>query len=298
MSENNIQEISKDPNIIANKVRQLRTQSKSKETILIFEGDIDQKFYNRFIDKESCLYFAPNGKGDAIHIFEILESYDLSGVLFIVDADFDRLEGKHQDKSNLFLTDTHDLETMILKSPALDKLLTEYGSIQKIKKIIETRGKDIRQILLEAGVQIGYLRWVNEKDNLSLKFEGISFHEFIDENLLTLNLVKMIITVQNKSQRRDIKVEDIQERLSQLSNPDHDSWDVCCGHDLVCILSFGLRKALGTNNANAVTPEHIELDLRLSYEEAFFFDTQLYKSLRVWENTNHPFRIFKLSFNQ
>jgi len=296
MSENNIQEISKNPKVIANRVRQLRTQSKA--TILIFEGDIDQRFYNRFIDEESCLSFAPNGKGDAIHIFEILESADLDGVLFIVDADFDRLEGKYLDKNNLFLTDTHDLETMILKSRALEKLLTEYGSRQKIKKITEAQNKNIRQILLDAGIKIGYLRWVNEKDNLSLKFEGIGFHEFIDENLLTLNLVQMIITVQNKSQRRDIKVEDIQERLSQLSNPDHDSWDVCCGHDLVCILSFGLRKALGTNNANAVTPEHIELDLRLSYEETFFFDTQLYKSLRVWENTNHPFRIFKLSFNQ
>ncbi|MDQ1328939.1 MAG: hypothetical protein QG641_2225, partial [Candidatus Poribacteria bacterium] len=143
------------------------------------------------------------------------------------------------------------------------------------------------------------LRWVNEKDNLSLKFEGISFNkEFIDENLLTLKLVQMIITVQNKSvqnksQRRDIKIEYIQERLSQLSNPDHDPWDVCCGHDLVCILSFGLRKTLGTNNANAVTPEHIELDLRLSFEEAYFLATQLCKSLKAWEKTNHPFRIFK-----
>jgi hypothetical protein len=298
MSENNIQEISKDPNIIANKVRQLRTQSKSKETILIFEGDIDQRFYNRFIDKESCLSFAPNGKGDAIHIFEILESYDLSGVLFIVDADFDRLEGKYLDKSNIFLTDTHDLETMILKSPALETLLAEYGSKQKIENITKSRNKGIRQMLLEAGIQIGYLRWVNEKDNLSLKFEGISFNEFIDENLLTLNLVKMIITVQNKSQRRDIKTELLQERLSQLSNPDHDPWDVCCGHDLVCILSLGLRKALGSNNANAVSPERIELDLRLSFELAYFLVTQLYKSLKAWEKTNHPFRIFKLSFNQ
>lgn len=291
MSENNIQEIYKDPVVIANRVRQLRTRS--KETIIVFEGDIDQRFYNRFIDEESCLSFAPNGKDEAIHIFEMLESANLDGVLFIVDADFNRLEGKYLNKNNFFLTDTHDLETMILKSPALEKLLIEHGSRQKIKRITEAQNKDIRQILLEAGIQIGYLRWVNEKDNLSLKFEGISFNEFIDENLLTLKLVQMIITVQNKSQRHNIKIEDIQERLSQLTNPDHDHWDVCCGHDLVCILSFGLRKVLGTNNANAVTPEHIELDLRLSFEEAYFLATQLYKSLKAWEKTNRPFRIFK-----
>jgi len=133
---------------------------------------------------------------------------------------------------------------------------------------------------------------------LSLKFEGIKFNEFIDENSLTLNLVQMIITIQNKSDRRDISIEFLQKRLNELFNPDHDYWDVCCGHDLVCILSFGLRKTIGTKKASAVNPEHIESDLRLSYEEAFFFDTQLYKSLRVWENTNHLFRIFKLSFNQ
>jgi hypothetical protein len=280
-----------NPNELANEIRQ--TRSSLNETFLITEGTVDKRFYKQLIDNESCRVYVAYGKQNVIRTLEILDNDGFNGVIAIVDADFDRLEGIEPNSVNIFMTDTHDLETMILISRALEKLLTEHGSEQKIKSVTETRGKDIRQILLDAGIKIGYLRWVNEKDNLSLKFEGIGFHEFIDENLLTLNLVKMIITIQNKSDRRDIKIEDIQERLNQLSNPDHDSWDVCCGHDLVCILSFGLRKALGTNNANAVTPEHIELDLRLSYEEAFFFATQLYKSLKAWENTNHPFRIFK-----
>jgi hypothetical protein len=276
---------------IANEIRQRR--SSLNETFLITEGTADKRFYKQFIDKESCKVYVAYGKQNVIRTLEILENDGFNGVIAIVDADFDRLEGIEPDSVNIFMTDTHDLETMILKSPALEKLLIEHGSEQKIRSITKTQNKDIRQILLDAGIQIGYLRWVNEKDNLSLKFEGISFNEFIDENLLTLNLVQMIITVQNKSQRHNIKTEDIQERLNQLSNPDHDPWDVCCGHDLVCILSFGLRKVLGTNNANAVTPEHIELDLRLSFEETYFLATQLYESLKAWEQNNHPFRIFK-----
>ena len=83
--------------------------------------------------------------------------------------------------------------------------------------------------------------------------------------------------------------------MSKLTDPNHDLWDICCGHDLVCILSLGLHKALGTNNSNIVKPEVIEKSLRLAYEAVYFFATQLYESLKVWEKSNASFRIFPTS---
>lgn len=80
-----------------------------------------------------------------------------------MDADFWRLEGKQPASPNLFTTDTHDLETMILESKALEKLLTEYGSVTKIRKFTEKAGKDIRQALLDICAPIGYLRWNSQK---------------------------------------------------------------------------------------------------------------------------------------
>ena len=122
-----------------------------------------------------------------------------------------------------------------------------------------------------------------------MRFEGIVFGRFIDDEALTIDDSEMITEVKNKSQRHDLCEEDLQNSIDELSNTNHDPWDVCCGHDLVCILSFGFRKALGSRT---VRPELIETSLRLAYEATYFFATQLYESLRTWEKANRPFRIF------
>lgn len=69
----------------------------------------------------------------------------------------------------------------------------------------------------------------------------------------------------------------------------HDPWQICCGHDLVQILSVGLRKTIGSNNAKDIEPNILERSLRLAYEEAYFHDTQLYLDICTWENENQPF---------
>jgi len=274
-------------------------RSQFKGTFLIVEGDTDQRFYGRFIDEESCQTVAANGKPsakqNAIRIIEILKNENFDGALAIVDADFSRLEGKEPDNDNIFMTDTHDLETMILKSHALEKLLAEYGSKEKIENITKSKSKDIRQMLLEIGIQIGYLRWVSEKKNLALKFEEINFSAFVNENNLTINVTVMIDTVIKNSSKENPKVGNLQNQMNILSSHNHDPWDVCCGHDLVCILSIGLHRVFGSgsNKARDVSIEQIEKYMRMSYEQAYFLATQLYKSLKAWEKTNHPFRIFK-----
>ena len=102
----------------------------------------------------------------------------------------------------------------------------------------------------------------------------------------------MITEVQNKSQRWNPDKEDLQRSMGESANPDHDLWDVCCGHDLVCILSLGFRKALGSQTQQNVRSELIERSLRLAYETTYIFATQLYKSMRPWEGSNQPFKVF------
>jgi len=279
------------PNEIANEIRQMR--SELNEAFLVVEGIVDKRIYNQLVDEEICKIHVSYGKQNAICILDILEKDNFDGILAIVDADFDRLEKRNLDRTNLFMTDTHDLETMIIKSPALEKLLGEYGSINKISN------KDVRQILIDSGIHIGYLRWVSEREKLSLKFEGLSFVHFIDNNTLIINVKLMIAnvinkSVINKSQRHDLNIDILQKSMIQLSNLNNDPWDTCCGHDFTEILSFGLRKTLGTNNANDVKLEQIEKILRLSYEKAYFLSTQLYRSLKDWETNNRLFRIFPI----
>lgn len=50
----------------------------------------------------------------------------------------------------------------------------------------------------------------------------------------------------------------------------HDDWCTGCGHDVIGILSIGLRKAIGSSTAGAVSPDILERSLRLAYERAYF----------------------------
>lgn len=270
----------------ANQIRLRR--STFSGTFLLVEGSSDKVFYERFIDKIACqiviMAGKPSSKLKVIGVLDILERASFDGVLGIVDADFDRLEDSVDESANLLLTDTHDLETMLIDSPALDKVIAEFGSEEKIAKL----KLDVRRSLVEAGIFIGYLRWVSQCDGLNLKFSDLKFSKFINEQTFQMNELDLIQEVKNKSQSLSLKTEDLHRRIADEKNKDFNPWQVCCGHDLVEILALGLRKAIGTMNVDV---DSLERSLRLAYEEVYFRKTQLWLNIRQWESNNQPFQV-------
>jgi len=262
-------------------------------TFLLVEGRSDQTFYERFIDKLACELVItagkPSSKQRAIEILKILEKSSYQGILAIVDADFDRLQDVLYTNPNLLRTDTHDLETMLINSPALDKVVAEFGSEEKISQF----NRDIRTVLLEAGMPMGYLLWISKCDGLNLKFEGIKSSKFIDENTLQINELKLIREVKNKSQALSLKDENLQQQLITKKSQNCDRWQVCCGHHLVEVLSFSLLKTFGSNKHTDVEQNILERSLRLAYEEVFFLETELYSEIRRWERNNEPYKVLR-----
>jgi hypothetical protein len=277
------------PEAIANRVRQRRTTHQG--SFLIVEGASDAKFYGQLIDKACCQLLPPAQNRDkAIAALKMLQQPLLPGVIAIVDKDFDDLNGTLPDVPNLFFTDTHDLETMLLKSPALEKLLGEFASEEKLEKF----GRDLREVILAAGCTIGYLLWVSLQDGLHLTFEGIDFPKFIDDLTLTIDEAKLIEEVKKKSQKLGLKTPELQQRLNRQKAPTHDRWQVCRGHDLINILVVGFRKTLGSKRSNEVTVEILERELRLAYEQVYFQTTQLYGAIGQWETEHPTYQVLKL----
>ena len=276
---------------VANEIRMTRTQFSG--VFLIVEGrTADLPIYRRLVDTKLAQVTPAHSKDNALEALKILENADFDGVVAIVDADFWRLEGVEPTSPNLFITDTHDLETMLLESPSLEKLLDEFGSEQKITNFTANSRMDVRQTLLAAACPIGYLRWISQRNSLSLTFEGIVFSRFIDRNTLHIDTGELIQEVKNKSRRQNLNENDLRDKIDELTDSKHNFWDICCGHDLVGILSFGLYRILGSNQRREVEPEVLEKFLRAGYESTYFLSTQLYQSLRGWEASNLPFRIF------
>jgi hypothetical protein len=276
----------------ANQIRMRR--SAFTGVFLLVEGSLDKVFYERFVDKLICQMVVisgkPSSKERVIAVLGILEKSNFLGVLGIVDADFDRLSASAHHSPNLLRTDTHDLETMIINSPALDKVLAELGSIEKISKFIS-----VRDTLVEAGISIGYLRWISQCDGLNLTFNDLKFSRFIDEQNLQIDELRLVQEVKNKSQNSSLDSKNIQQQLTIKKSGSHDCWQVCCGHDLVEIMSLGLRKAIGTMKPSDVGSDGLERFLRVAYEEVYFQQTQLYADIQKWEIDNQLFKILSSS---
>ena len=199
------------PDRIANSIRLLRGDHEG--VFLIVEGHSDKLIYERLVNKQEVRVTIASGKNNAIKALSILEKEDnFRRVVAVIDADFSRIEQQILDSNNLFLTDEHDLEMMLIKSAAFDKLLKERESEEKIKAFTE----DIRETLLKLGQEIGKLRWLSLRNKLDLKFEGLNFKNFIDQKNLSINIDKLIISIKNNSQKLSLDEQQIKQDLSAI----------------------------------------------------------------------------------
>ncbi len=274
------------PDRIANSIRLLR--SNHEGVFLIVEGHSDKLIYERLVNKQEVRVTIASGKNNAIKALSILEKENFRRVVAVIDADFSRIEQQILDSNNLFLTDEHDLEMMLIKSAAFDKLLKERGSEEKIAAF----PKDIRETLLKLGQEIGKLRLLSLRNKLDLKFEGLKFGKFIDKEKLSINIDELIRSIKNHSQKLSLDEQQIKQDLSVISDENHDPWQLCCGHDFISILAIALWKVLGTWNATDVKKEDLERDLRLAYELSYFYQTQIYQLMVNWQSNHHPYKIF------
>lgn len=300
-----------DRNVVANRARMLRgeyrAKSRSVPTCLIVEGDSDARVYSNFVDETKCFLVIAHGKAIAIASLTLLERDGRfgGGVLAIVDADFDLLMSVHPPSDNLLLTDTHDLETMILKSPAFTKFMRTFVPADKVRFVAQL-AENARRTIVDLARPIGCLRWFSEREGLSLKFDSIYFPTFIDRHKLTVNTRKMISEVLRRSPVPPLAESELQRETENLAKQGHDPWCVCHGHDAMCILVLTLPKLLSTFTPRDRRSEFerrlhdragergkLEGTLALCYEFRHFKQTQLCASVRHWELVNTPFKVLE-----
>lgn len=275
------------PARVANAIRMRRTQRVDVAYLLV-EGDTDRRLFEKFVDRSRCDLEVCLNRSFALAVLAELAETRTPGVLAVVDADFDRL-GHVVRPANVVWTDTHDVETLLLRSQALDDVLREHGSDEKCDRFAEKHGP-IREALARAGLSLGYLRWHSLLTNLALRFEGADVSKFVDDGLAS-DAHKVCQHVGARSTPPSHRPEVLRAAIDALQEPWHDPWQVCCGHDLVEVLSLALRKTLGSRPAADVKAEALETDLRLAFDRRRFEETQLCQDVCAWQAANAPFGV-------
>jgi len=284
------------PYRIANGIRTLRN-NRENHSFLIVEGDDDARVYGQFVAKNQCIIQVAHFKDVAVGAILELDKTNTKGVLAIVDADYERIEGNVPASQNILFTDTHDLETMILSSSALDKVVIDFSPSTSLQ-MIEELTTNIRNTLLRIGTEIGYYRWVNFRSKLFLSFKDLPYDIFLLKDSLVVDqerLFQILTTGRNKS----LYLNDISKEIAVMSATNPDPWEVSQGHDLVNLLRIVLPHYVSVmfNSSKALVAQKKARGFRFSdallaeYEEALFAQTRLHSLIKDWEVKNTPYLI-------
>ena len=174
----------KDPGSIAAEIKMMRMVHDG--AFLVVEGLNDLRFW-RPRRHDTCELVDGEGKSNVVGAVHRLDAENIPGVLGIVDDDFDSLMGISLTSRNLVATDAHDLECLLCRSPALNKVLAEFGIAQKIQEFEEAAGIDVRGGLLERTMVFGRLRWAARCHDLDIDSGAIRVPRFIDIDTWTVD---------------------------------------------------------------------------------------------------------------
>ena len=272
---------------IANEIRMRRSQFSG--TFLIVEGRDDRLFMKSFISPSKCTILVAEGKQKVCDVIDILEKGNFDGVLGLIDADFDRIEGLPDRSQNLVMPECHDLIMMLVRSPALDRTLTELGSRPKLVAFKE----NVLDSLMNRALPVGYLRLYSLREELNLRFRNLNYSAWINRSSFVADTPTLIETVKNHSQRSDLSSSVLATAIEELHGSMYDPYEICNGTDVIEILSIGLRRVLGNRNAGEVGVELLKMSLRLAYSEQYFYSSRLRKDIEKWQSQKPGFQVLK-----
>ena len=251
---------------------------------LVVEGASDARFWlpRR---RGDCEIVDGEGKQNVVRGVRLLDAESVGGVLGIVDDDYDSLTGVDVHTGNVVRTDAHDLECLLCRSSALDKVLAEYGDASKIRRFETNEGVDVRGALLKRALVFGRLRLAAALHDLDLDGSAIRVPRFVDEKTWTVDGDGLV-----RAAAGDGSPSAVKRCVDRL--PSADPWRVVRGHDVVEILKTGLRHVLG-GVGTGVGNEQISHGLRIGFSPSDLRATTLWKDVRAWEAANVPFRILE-----
>jgi hypothetical protein len=262
----------------------LMTRSNWSGTILLVEGDKDVCLFERLLGAGSWRVLPSGGWETLIDALKLLEARGEQCTAGIADRDHRSVVGRLVTRQNLFYTDLHDTEIMMIESSAFSSILREHGSQGKIRAL--NLGSDhIKRHVYAQARPIACLRFHSEQLGLGYCFRELDFSKFISKRRAEISIDQFVAHMSGKWSRNYLLTTAIlslgiaaTDKVKEFENPSL----LCCGHDVTAIVAIGLKGLWGTHNSKEFTQDDVERALRLAYPRDEFEGTELSKALTRW----------------
>ncbi|MDE2855889.1 MAG: DUF4435 domain-containing protein [Chloroflexota bacterium] len=267
---------------------------------VLVEGVTDRSLWLEYAD---CDPIPTQGKDQ---IIDALKSYMLreaKGVAGIIDLDYTLISQSYErDMPNLLYDDCcPDMESILLSSPALKKvlrheLMSKDIDVAAVHKFADALNQEAHRLAAE----IGYFRWLNERECYRLNFKTLRIADFVGGNPLALDrnwLAKRLAEERDSISSRQL----LDETTDLRENPPTDIIQLCRGKDVVAIMAHILPRVyqehfdaeLPTSAKTLMQAKQLAKELCKTYEYIYFTETSLFQRICDWQKANKPYRILR-----
>ncbi len=256
---------------------EIKLSVNKNKVLILLEGKNDIKLFKKIFSSSHVKKMDVHGRYHVIKALKTIKEKSLFKIYKIIgikDADFDNLECTNYPK-NLFITDYHDIEVQMIESDAITTVVDDFSSAE-CREILQS---NIKNIIYDIAINIGYARWFNEKEknrnSKGLKFRKLNFEKFTESKDCNIvfnydNFLKTLLYHSNST----IPIEKLKNELKLLKDDSKDFLQICNGHDLTKLIAI-----IFPNNTNQ---KKVEDKLIEAYKINYFEQTKLFKNLNAW----------------
>lgn len=287
----------------------------ARKAVVLVEGGIDRRVYRTILDDaDRCVILAHFDMGRK----EILDALSRDWAygprtLGIIDRDFDYALPERTYAEGIVVTPTHDVETLVLSTPAFGNLLEKHVDPDVRAAFEERYGASIIDVILRVARPIGLLRLYNalqfvpEQRGMNFKAEEtgrIPYEDYPGTKDFSLSVHGLIDWLfyntdhpwyKDENKIKALKAE-ILAAVADLDTRYRDDWLVCQGHDLVGLIALGLKDHFGSrpDELEGIIKElGTEMTESSVLKPEYLHGCPLCDRVRVWEDTHPPFRVLR-----
>lgn len=246
--------------------------------VIYVESSEDVIIYKRFINFEHIEFTPASGWENVKKLVDDAEDKDKR--IGIIDADFTHITHKYRtDSERIFLTDTHDLETLVIS--LVEEKLISYRLISE----------DIIEAAKNIAKQIGILRFINNEtgsDRFGLRFRDgdkkLPYYEAsnlyqnqVFKSVIDFNLSIVDFMTKGYSKQKEIQLEFTEKLEEKL-----DDFQIINGHDLLPILNKLVSQKIKYYKFDRETEKVFLLDLVSKIDKEDFQHTKLYQEVSAY----------------
>lgn len=252
-----------------------------KEVIIVVEGEDDEKALKKFFNMKAVEFTCATSCSIVKDVMIIVttDKQLKDCVIGIKDADFDHIKKVSHEISNLMVTDTHDIETMMLTPRVCRRICLE---------TINREYQNLSSQAMSSLKNLSYLRYYNDKMILNggnPDKKGINFRGVIIADVASVSVRDVLQHVKAKGNSNKTSFPDLNAMNLFINQNPIDNKDLVLftnGHDLVHAIQYILHSQ--NQVARAYSDKNIATMIRMSYSKEEFEKTNLYKDIDNWNN--------------